>query len=220
MTSVASLPVAPREAVTPETDPESLRLPWHVGQGLLCCESVFGRSAPLDIVVGSGRGRFLASVARTHPERNFLGIEISAKWSRIGRIRCARQGLSNVHVVSADARLLLEFGVSPASVDRCHIDFPDPWPRRRHRDRRLVTARFLDIVAKRLVPGGELLFATDVQVYFDRVHHTLQGMSNVFATQVWEGPPQRMTNFAAKYHAEGRSIYQIRAMVHAHTKKR
>ncbi|RPJ23666.1 MAG: tRNA (guanosine(46)-N7)-methyltransferase TrmB, partial [Planctomycetaceae bacterium] len=92
---------------------------------------VFGRSAPVHIEIGSGRGTFLVSQAQAQPETDFLGIEWARKFWRHAIDRVGRWGLTNVRMVRADAPVFLRDFVPEGSVDCFHVYFPDPWPKKR-----------------------------------------------------------------------------------------
>jgi tRNA (guanine-N7-)-methyltransferase len=126
----------------------------------------FGRVAPLEIEVGSGKGLFLAAAARTQPERNFLGIEVALKYARFIAARLARQELPNARIVRGDALALFAQWIPAASLAAVHVYFPDPWWKKRHRRRRVMNERFLRDVVRVLAPGGTLHFWTDVEEYF------------------------------------------------------
>ncbi len=126
----------------------------------------FGRSAPLEVDLGCGDGNFLAALAREQPERNFLGVERMP-----GRVRatCRKIGdgvLPNARVLRADILEALSVLLAPASVEVCHLLFSDPWPKRRHHDRRVFTVEFLRAVSRVLIAGGLLRVATDHAEYF------------------------------------------------------
>ena len=119
-------------------------------------DELFGRSAPVEVDLGCGDGTFLAALAEQDPERNFLGVERSP-----GRIRgaCRKIGdrrLPNARVLRSGILEALEQLLPPSSVEVCHLLFPDPWPKRRHHNRRIVTEKFLRAVVGILVPGGRL----------------------------------------------------------------
>lgn len=128
--------------------------------------ALFGRAAPLEIEVGSGKGLFLAAASRAHPERDFLGLEISFKYARFAAARLARLGVQNAKAVCGDALALFSKWVPDASLSAVHVYFPDPWWKKRHRRRRVLNEDFLKDVERTLLPGGSLHFWTDVEEYF------------------------------------------------------
>ena len=129
-------------------------------------ERLFGRSAPLEVEVGSGKGLFLAWAARAAAQRDFLGSEIALRYARFAAARLARAEIPNAKVIHGDAQLLLRDHLLDGSIDAIHIYFPDPWWKRRHRKRRVMNEAFLLDVHRVLISGGRLHFWTDVEQYF------------------------------------------------------
>jgi tRNA (guanine-N7-)-methyltransferase len=133
-------------------------LPEH---GALDSASLFPRPrAEVWLEIGFGGGEHLAEQAERHPDIGFIGSEVFE--NGIARLvgEVARRGLGNVRVFADDARLLLD-RLPPASIGLVFILFPDPWPKQRHRKRRLVAPATLDRLAMIMRPGAELRLATD-----------------------------------------------------------
>lgn len=128
---------------------------------------LFGREAPLEIEVGSGKGLFLQNVAQAMPERNFLGVEVSLKYARFTAARLAKREISNAISVHGDGLKLFREQVPDVSLAAVHVYFPDPWWKARHRRRRVLNEAFLADVVRTLKPQGRLHFWTDVKEYFD-----------------------------------------------------
>ena len=120
---------------------------------------------PLEVDVGSGKGRFLVARAAEYPGVNFLGIErqYARVWKTARKIE--RAGLGNVRLARVEAFEGMGQLLAPESVATVYIFFPDPWPKRRHHRRRLVNAGFLDMLHQKLMLGGEIHFATDHDGY-------------------------------------------------------
>jgi len=130
-------------------------------------ETLFGREAPFEVEVGSGKGLFLAGAADKTPLHNFLGVEVSHKYARFAAARLAKKQLRNAKMIDGDGlRLLSEF-LPDASALAVHVYFPDPWWKKRHHKRRVMKDSFLRDIERVLESGGTLHFWTDVQLYFD-----------------------------------------------------
>lgn len=131
----------------------------------LALPALFGRDAPCTLEIGFGNGANLAALARSHPERNYLGVEVHRPG--VGRLMLAleQEALTNVRVVCHDAVEVLERQIAPGSLAEILILFPDPWPKKRHHKRRLVQPPFVARAERALAAGGVLRLATDWQPY-------------------------------------------------------
>ncbi len=125
----------------------------------------FHRQAPLTLEIGFGDGEALLELARRYPQQDFIGIEVHHPGVGNLMLKLERDKLSNVRVFCADAMEVLRHCVLPDTLDRLNLFFPDPWHKKRHHKRRLVTIDFIQLVATRLKTGGILHFATDWQPY-------------------------------------------------------
>jgi len=126
---------------------------------------IFGREAQCTLEIGFGNGENLAALARAHPGRDYLGVEVHRPG--VGRLLLAleRDGSSNVRVICHDAVEVLERQVAPGSLAEILILFPDPWPKKRHHKRRLIQGPFVALIERALEPAGVLKVATDWQPY-------------------------------------------------------
>lgn len=172
----------------------------------LDASALFHRPGRLVLEIGFGDGRFLAGLARRHPDWNLLGVEVSlASVSRAWR-RMRREGLHTVRLFKGNARFLVRDVLPPASLHRVYVNFPDPWPRKRHLENRLLQAEFFDLVSTRLEPGGTLCLTTDHEEYFDFAREQAAG-SGRFEEAVLEPPRESLeTKYALKWRAEARHI--------------
>lgn len=115
---------------------------------------------------GFGAGEHLTGQAAAHPDALFLGAEpfVNGLGACLAHIDAA--GLKNVRVQAGDVRTLMTL-LPDRSIDRLYILFPDPWPKARHRKRRLIQGDFIAEAARLLKPGAPLRFATDWADYAD-----------------------------------------------------
>ena len=134
-------------------------------QPTLDAEQVWGRRAPLAVEIGSGAGENLVAMAGAHPDWNLLAFEVYERSVAATMIRLAAEGIDNVRLVMADGRQGLEHLVAPGALQELWTFFPDPWHKKRHHKRRLVTDEFAGLVASRLAPGGVWRLATDWDDY-------------------------------------------------------
>jgi tRNA (guanine-N7-)-methyltransferase len=132
---------------------------------LLDLDTVFGRQAPRILEIGFGMGEVTAQLARLHPERDYLGVEVHTPG--VGNLLklIDEHGLTNLRIVRHDAVEVLRQMIPVDAFDGVHVFFPDPWPKKRHHKRRLIQPEFVHLLASRIKPGGYLHFATDWEEY-------------------------------------------------------
>ena len=180
--------------------PMELPTPWDAA-------AVFGRQAPLELEIGSGKGLFIRSAAERYPQHDFLGIEIGTKYARFAAAGIAKRSLPNAVMVCGDAAVILAESIPDNVLESVHAYFPDPWWKRAHRKRRILRTEVLQLIERRLRPGGTLHFWTDVEEYF---RTTLKLLAQ---TTTLEGPfdvPQR----EAEHEFDYRTHYERRTRLH------
>lgn len=179
------------------------QLPWPADWPAL-----FGRPGALIIEIGFGSGLFLADLARRRPEANVLGLEISVPALRKAARKIERGGLGNVRLLQADAPSALQALCAPGSVAATILNFPDPWPKDDHRDRRLIDGDFLHLLATRMAMGGPLDIATDHEAYAAQITACLLASpwfeSRLDAPFVYEDAGRVATKYEQVARAEGR----------------
>ncbi len=119
--------------------------------------------------LGCGAGNFLRDYASISKQSNFIGFELRYKRLVKGAIKLKKRNLFNVKLVQARAEDI-DLWFSDRKVDEIYINFPDPWPKKRHHKHRLMSVAFMDKVRKILdAENGFLVFKTDHKEYFDSV---------------------------------------------------
>ena len=132
--------------------------------GPLDARAVFGDERPLEVEIGFGAGEHLAGQAAARPGTGFIGCEpfLNGVVGALGHIRDG--GLANVRLHMGDALDVLE-RLPDAGLERVYLLHPDPWPKARHAKRRMVNPGPLDLIARKLKPGGEFRLGTDDPTY-------------------------------------------------------
>ena len=178
----------------------------------------------LSLEIGFGGGEHLAGVALANPKTGYIGAEvfqngvanllslltgIKQNAEITGEIRLLPERVDNVRIFSDDVRTL--FGrIKDSSLDEIFLLFPDPWPKKRHADRRFVNQKNLAEFARMLKSGGRLLIATDHPVYKSWVLRQMRGNKNFIWTAAssndWRYPPKDWvaTKYQQKAIREGR----------------
>ena len=129
-------------------------------------EALFGRVAPIEFEIGSGKGMFIRKAAALRPDHDFLGVEVAYRYALTAAAGLVKAGRDNALMICADAAKLLADWVPDESLAAVHVYFPDPWWKKSHRKRRIMRADVVQLIEKRLIPGGKLHFWTDVADYF------------------------------------------------------
>lgn len=170
-------------------------------------EKIFGRVAPLHVDLGCGDGSFLCALAERMPEKNFLGIE-----RLLGRVRSASRkasGVNNARVLRAETSYAVRYLLPERSVEIFHLLFPDPWPKRRHHQRRLFTADFLSAIAAALMENGILRVATDQSDYFKHISQLAQQSTAFTVTENSAESAFPLSTFEKKFKKDGVRIYRL-----------
>ena len=171
--------------------------------------SCFDRPAPLVVEVGCGVGEATAVLAATRPECNVLGFEVWRPGVAETLGRLAETGARNVRLLSIDAVWSMEHLLAPGQVHELWTFFPDPWPKKRHHKRRLVTPAFAAVAASRLEPGGIWRLATDWPEYAAQMQRVLDAEPCLVGgvTPRWHERP--LTRFERRARAEGRPVTDL-----------
>ena len=163
----AGKPLSTRQAGLVETLLPKLAIP-ETGPGELDPVMLFDQPvAEAWLEIGFGGGEHLAGQAARHPDVGFLAAEPFLDGVAKALAHVEAGGIENVRMVRGDARLLVQ-QIADTSLSRVFILFPDPWPKARHRKRRIVQPEFVAELARILKPGGRLRFATDWADYAER----------------------------------------------------
>lgn len=204
----------PTDASAPTAPSPDIQLTLEQFDETLDWKSVYATENPVIIEIGSGSGRFLINSARENPDKNFLGIEKSLKYSRVLNRRAQKAALLNLRLLNTEAGYFVSRYIPENSVAEFHIYFPDPWPKKRHRKRRLVVPFFVQAMTRALAPGGAIHYATDFKDYFDQmlaVSRDCEGISEISCVTLSpedQDPEAALTNYERKYLIQGRPIYK------------
>jgi tRNA (guanine-N7-)-methyltransferase len=169
-------------------------------------DKIFGRAAPLQVDLGCGDGTFLCALAAQAQQKNFLGIERLAGRVRSASRKAARLG--NVRVLQVESNYAVRYLLPLGSVEAFYLLFPDPWPKRRHHRRRIVTSDFLRAISGALVKNGMLHVATDQPDYFQHTRRCAQ-QSTEFAIKGGGCAQLPLSAFEKRFRCTGAQIYRL-----------
>jgi tRNA (guanine-N7-)-methyltransferase len=177
-------------------------------------DALFGRRAPLALDIGCGQGSFVLSMAKAHPMWNVLGLEIRPHLVEGINMLAQRQNLLNARAVLANANVHLAALVPDASLVQVSLNFPDPWYKRRHHKRRVLTAALMDSLLPKLRPGAQLHLMTDFAPLAHQMRQILLARPELrcahpnaeFASQSTTGLPSERE---IKHQGRGETIYRL-----------
>ncbi|GAA2788730.1 tRNA (guanosine(46)-N7)-methyltransferase TrmB [Kribbella solani] len=172
----------------------------------------FGRTAPTVLEIGSGMGEATAQLAVAAPEVNHLAAEVYPAGLGQLMLWVEKYDLANVRLFQGDALDFLRDNVAPDALAGVRVFFPDPWPKKRHHKRRLITPPFVGLIAARLQPGGTLHLATDWEHYAERMLAVCEAepaLRNQY--DGWAPRPEwrPVTKFESRAQAEGREVRDL-----------
>jgi tRNA (guanine-N7-)-methyltransferase len=177
-------------------------------------DAVFGRAAEKVVEIGFGNGEQLLFAAANEPHRDFIGIEVHGPG--VGRFlnAAAAENLANVRVYQHDAVEVLRDDVADGALAEVRIYFPDPWHKKRHHKRRLVQPAFVDLLCRKLAPGGRLHLATDWENYAEHMWDVLDAeprLRNVAGPRGAVPRPswRRQTHFETRGQKLGHGVWDL-----------
>jgi tRNA (guanine-N7-)-methyltransferase len=161
----------------------------------------------LQVDLGCGDGSFISALAERMPERNFLGIE-----RLLGRIRSAARraaAVGNVRLLRMESSYAVRYLLPAGSVETFYLLFPDPWPKRRHWQRRIVTGEFLRAISQALAKNGRFLVATDHLNYFEKIEEIARANPD-FTVALPGAAGLPFTKFEQQFRAQGAAIHWLK----------
>lgn len=176
--------------------------------------AAFEREAPVVLEIGFGNGESLVQMAADEPDTNFVGIEVHLPGIGHLLLQMRERAIGNVRVYCADAVEILSRNVNDGSLTGVNLFFPDPWPKKRHHKRRLVTADFLRLLARKLKAGGFFHTATDWQDYAEQMLQILEAcpelVNKAGRNRYANRPPTRpQTKFETRGQGRGHLVWDL-----------
>lgn len=169
----------------------------------------FGRRAPLHLEVGFGDGRYTVRRALERPDEDFVGMEVSGVSVRRALAKVRAQDLQNVRLVKAGAEFALRQLFDHDSLSTITVNFPDPWPKERHAEHRLLRVPFFRLSADRLAAEGEIRLATDHPDYLAGARQEAE-RSGLFDVLEADPPPAVFeTKYALKWRDQGKPLHYV-----------
>jgi tRNA (guanine-N7-)-methyltransferase len=175
--------------------------------------NIFERNAPLFLEIGIGNGEFIVWIAKKNPQSNFIGVEVSKKYLKKAANRVAKEGLKNVKLMHIEASKFISKFLERETLSGIYINFPDPWLKKKHKKRRLISKPFVWLIADRLILDGFFLMVTDCEDYAYEVVELFsycQAFSPLWDTPIKnELPDYYLTKYGRKWLFSGLPIFYI-----------
>ena len=165
----------------------------------LILNQIFPEKTKVIMEIGSGMGEATAQIAKANPEVGYVAVEMHSPGLAALLILINQLELENIKLIREDATYLLANHIPDNSLDGIHLLFPDPWPKNRQHKRRMVQSEFIEMVGRKLKPGGFIHIATDWQPYADWIKVRFD-KSGSFSGGVVERPSWRVLS---KFEGQG-----------------
>lgn len=176
---------------------------------------VFGNGKRTALEIGFGEGDFLIEMAKRKIDWNFVGIEIKGKRFKKAVKRAEREKANNVKLLLMDARIAIEEVFSQDTFSEIYINFPDPWPKDRHKKHRIINPKFLYGLSCIMKPLAALEIASDHEEYISHILKVFENMETFRSEFHSPGyvnslPDRPMTKYEMEFREDGREIYYLR----------
>lgn len=175
--------------------------------------TLFDRPQPIKIEYCSGNGLWLVEKAKIYPNFNWVGVDIDFERVRKIWIKAKKADLSNLFIVCGDALTLSSHYIPSESIEEIFINFPDPWPKKRHHKHRIIQNQFVKEIERTLKPKGKMTFVTDDEDYRD---WTLNYLSQSALVSLYPTPFYRtditdygVSTFDLLWRDKGRTIFHL-----------
>ena len=165
----------------------------------LILNQIFPEKTKVIMEIGSGMGEATAQIAKANPEVGYVAVEMHSPGLAALLILINQMELENIKLIREDATYLLANHIPDNSLDGIHLLFPDPWPKNRQHKRRMVQSEFIEMVGRKLKPGGFIHIATDWQPYADWIKVRFDKSDN-FSGGVVDRPSWRVLS---KFEGQG-----------------
>jgi tRNA (guanine-N7-)-methyltransferase len=191
-----------RLSLTQKNAIEVLSNKYQMPPGLWKFEELFANKQVV-LEIGSGDGTAPQAFAQANPEIQVIAIDVYKPGIAQLMHECEIKNIENIKVSIGDALQILKEQIPDHSLTAIHIFFPDPWPKKRHQKRRLLTKVNLDLFKLKLKSNGKILIATDWQEYAQEIIGELG--ANIQHRPSW----RPVTKFEKKAISQGRNVTEL-----------
>lgn len=173
-------------------------------------KEIFNNRRKTIVEIGFGGGEYLVGLAKENPDINFIGIETSLTACDRAQKKIYNENLENVRLIIGDARFLLKEIFDYDSISKIIVNFPCPWPKKKHESRRIFVEYFRNTLSSILKTNGKLELATDVKWYAEEVNEYFS-QDDRFEVVNFEKDFNRKTKtrYETKWDKMGRNKYLV-----------
>lgn len=130
----------------------------------------------LNLEIGFGDGKYLSEQALNNPKQSFIGIEVFESGLANTYKKIEKFNITNLKLIQGDVAQIFSKNKSKNLFDLITIFFPDPWPKSKHKKRRLLKKNFFLILQSLLKKEGKIIIKTDWQDYAEEIIETLKDL--------------------------------------------
>ena len=171
--------------------------------------TLFQDSKRYIVEIGTGMGEATAIIAERFPETGFLTFEVHVPGVGALLNKITNKGLTNVRIVQDDARVFLDQHLADHCLDGVHLYFPDPWPKRKHHKRRIVQPDFIELLSRKLKPGGYWHIATDWVPYAEWIEELVNQNPNFSGGEIIKPEFRPTTRFEGQGITKGHRVTDL-----------
>ncbi|NPB08036.1 MAG: tRNA (guanosine(46)-N7)-methyltransferase TrmB [Aquificae bacterium] len=163
----------------------------------------------LEVEIGFGRGDFIVKLAKENPDKNFLGMELSAISVEKLLRRVERERLKNVYCVHIDAYWGFYLLFEDNYLERIYMNYPDPWFKKRHHRRRLTTPERLYMFTRKLKKDREIRIRSDNREFLDFTKEVAGSFGCFEIRERKLTVKEPLTKYESKWLSMGRELYEL-----------
>jgi tRNA (guanine-N7-)-methyltransferase len=171
---------------------------------------IFPDSKKVIMEIGTGMGEATAEIARNFPDTGFFALEVHRPGIGSLLARINEFELTNLRLINEDARIVLDEYMPDECLDAIHLYFPDPWHKKKHWKRRIVQADFVDLIYRKLKPGGHIHIATDWVAYADWTQEKFGSDSRFIGGVIPKQDFRPLTRFEGKGLGKGHIVTDLK----------
>ena len=203
-----------KETLLSEVDIDRYLLDLNSFKAPFTGSELFHNDRPLHVEIGCGNGHFISARSLNHPENNYIAVDYSMKRVYKSIYKIKKQDIENVLFIQSEGKELLRKHFALESINTLYLNFPDPWPKRKHHKNRFYKDDFFDQLHSKMQAGGYFYAVSDNEPYFmellnllERDNRFINDMPSSYQTELTDYEPSL---YESRWREMGRNIYYLR----------